>query len=52
MAYWKLATARRILILLLVLFWHPWLIVGVLIDVATLVALLWANWPSAELIGS
>lgn len=38
--------------LLLVLFWHPWLIVGVLIDIRILVALLWENWPSAELIGS
>jgi len=39
-------------LLLLVLFWHLWLIVGVLIDVGILVALLWANWPSVELIGS
>ena len=39
-------------LLLLVLFWHPWLIVGVLIDVGLLIALLWAKWPSIELIGS
>jgi hypothetical protein len=39
-------------LLLLVLFWHLWLIVGVLIDVGILVALLWENWPSVELIGS
>jgi hypothetical protein len=39
-------------LLLLILFWHTWLFVGVLIDVAILIALLWANWPSAELIGS
>jgi hypothetical protein len=39
-------------LLLLVLFWHLWLIVGVLIDIGILIALLWANWPSVELIGS
>jgi len=39
-------------LLLLVLFWHPWLIVGVLIDIVTLIALLWVNWPSVDLIGS
>ena len=39
-------------LLLLVLFWHSWLIVGMLIDVALLIALLWVNWPSLELIGS
>jgi hypothetical protein len=31
-------------LLLLVLFWHPWLILGVLIDVGLLVALLWLKW--------
>ena len=39
-------------LLLLVLFWHLWLVVGVLIDIGILVALLWANWPSVDLIGS
>ena len=39
-------------LLLLVLFWHLWLIVGVLLDFGILVALLWANWPSVDLIGS
>jgi hypothetical protein len=39
-------------LMLLILFWHLWLLVGVLIDIAVLVALLWLNWPSAELIGS
>jgi len=38
-------------LLLLVLFWHPWLIVGVLIDISILIALLWAKWPSVDLIG-
>ena len=39
-------------LLLLILFWHPWLMVGVLIDCALLIALLWAKWPSVSMIGS
>lgn len=39
-------------LLLLVLFWHPWLPVGVLIDIGALVALLLVNWPPIEVIGS
>ncbi len=39
-------------LLLLIVFWHPWLVVGVLIDIGILVALLWLDWPSVELIGS
>lgn len=31
-------------LLLLVLYWHPWLVLGVLIDVAFLLALLGARW--------
>jgi hypothetical protein len=31
-------------LLLLILFWHPWIVVGVLIDVGILIALLWAKW--------
>lgn len=38
-------------LLLLFLFWHPWLPVGVLINIATLVALLWAKWPPVDMIG-
>jgi hypothetical protein len=39
-------------LLLLILFWHPWLIVGVLIDIGILLALLWAKWPPVNMIGS
>ncbi len=39
-------------LLLLITFWHPWLTVGVLIDIVTLVALLVVNWPSVDLVGS
>ena len=38
-------------LLLLVLFWHPWIIVGALIDIGILIALLWVDWPSEELLG-
>ena len=36
----------------LVLFWHLWLIVGVLLDMSILVALLWVKWPPVDQIGS
>jgi hypothetical protein len=39
-------------LLLLIIFWHVWLIVGVLIDIVILVALLWVDWPPGDLIGS
>ena len=39
-------------LLLLILYWHPFLVAGVLLDIGILVALLWANWPPVELIGS
>ena len=39
-------------LVLLVVFWHPWLLVGVLIDIGILVLLLWAKWPPVDLIGS
>lgn len=38
-------------LILLVLFWHPWLILGVVIDIAILVSLLWINWPTSDLLG-
>jgi len=37
-------------LVLLVLFWHPWLIVGVLIDIGILVALLWVKWPPENIL--
>lgn len=39
-------------LLLLVLFWHTWLIVGVLIDIGVFIALLWAKWPTPDQIGA
>lgn len=39
-------------LLLLILFWHKWLIIGVLIDCSILIALLWVSWPSKDVIGS
>jgi hypothetical protein len=43
---WQTVTvlSASLSLLLLFLFWHPWLILGVLIDVGLLVALLWLNW--------
>jgi len=39
-------------LLLLITFWHPWLPVGVLIDIGTLGTLLVLNWPPVDLVGS
>ncbi len=39
-------------LLLIVLYWHPWFVVGPLLDVGILVALLWAHWPPETLVGS
>ncbi len=39
-------------LILLILFWHPWLPVGMLINIGTLIALVWAKWPPVDLIGS
>ena len=39
-------------LLLLILFWHRWFPVGVLIDIAILAALLLLKWPPVEMIGS
>lgn len=38
-------------LLLLVLFWHTWLILGVLIDLAIIISLQWAKWPPAGMLG-
>ena len=53
-AIWRTVAiiSAGISLLLLIAFWHPWLPVGVLINIVTLVALLFTNWPSADLIGS
>jgi hypothetical protein len=39
-------------LLLLILFWHSWLPVGVAINVVVLIALILLKWPSADLIGA
>ena len=52
-AVWRTAAiiSTALSLLLLILFWHPWLVVGVLIDIGILVALLWADWPPADMLG-
>jgi hypothetical protein len=44
-------TSASISLVLLITFWHPWLPVGVLIDIGTLVALIVLKWPSIDIIG-
>ena len=51
-AIWRTVSvlSAGVSLLLLIIFWHPWLPVGVLIDIGTLGALLVLNWPSIDLI--
>ncbi len=44
---WRLSAAFSsvISLVLLVLFWHPWLPVGILIDLAALAVILWNKFP-------
>lgn len=53
-AWWRpLAIAMAgISIVLLALFWHKWLVVGPVLDMAILVSLIFFKWPSASTIGS
>jgi type IV secretory pathway VirB6-like protein len=39
-------------LIMLLLYLHPFFIIGILLDVAILVALLWAKWPPEILIGA
>jgi len=39
-------------LLLLTLFWHPWLPVGVASDLGVLIALIVFHWPTVEIMGS
>ena len=39
-------------LVMLVLYLHPFYIVGILFDIAILVSLLWAKWPPESLIGA
>jgi hypothetical protein len=40
--------SAAISLLLLILFWHRWLVVGILIDLVILAELLWINWLPAS----
>ena len=39
-------------LIMLLLYLHPFFIIGILLDIAILVALLWAKWPPEILIGA
>jgi hypothetical protein len=53
-AIWRTSAvvSAGISLLLLLLFWHRWLPVGVLINLGVLIALLWLKWPPAAMMGS
>lgn len=52
--WWRtLAVVSSIVSLLVLgLLWNRGLVVGIAVDVAILIALLWAHWPSASQVGS
>ncbi len=54
LAWWRIAAVVSALISLvqLGLFFHRWLVLGLVIDVAVIAALMWVGWPPAALIGS
>jgi len=37
-------------LLLLGVFWHPWLVIGVVLDLGILISLLWVHWPPQSMI--
>ena len=43
------ALSAGLSLMLLVLYWHPWLVVGALLDVAVLAVLAWPRWPEIAL---
>jgi hypothetical protein len=43
------AVSAVISLLMLALYWHPWLVIGVLLDLAVLGALVWPRWPGLNL---
>jgi hypothetical protein len=53
-AWWQPLTVASAFasLLLLLLFWHTWLILGVVIDLALLIALLWLRWQPFNAVGA
>jgi len=50
--WWRALTAAAAAggLVLLILFWHPWLLFGIALNAAILI-LLWEGWPSASALG-
>jgi hypothetical protein len=48
---WQAAAviAASLSLLLLVLYWHPWLVIGALLDLVLFGALVWPRWPTLDL---
>lgn len=43
------AVSAGLSLLLLALYWHPWLVVGALLDLAMLGIVVWPRWPALDL---
>ena len=52
--WWRpvVIVAAALSLLVLALFYRPGVSIGVLVDVGVLVALLWAHWPTPEIVGA
>jgi hypothetical protein len=51
---WRAITVESSVVsaLLIMLFWHPLLVIGVMVDAAILASPLWLQWPPPSLFGS
>ena len=51
---WRAITVESAVVstLLILLFWHPLLVIGVMVDIAILASPLWLQWPPPSLFGS
>ena len=53
-AIWRTVTVVSAIpsLLLLGVFWHPWLVIGAALDLGILISLLWAHWPPQSMLDS
>ena len=53
-SWWRplAAAGAGVSLLLFVMYAHPFYVIGIAADIAILVILLWAKWPSPEVLGS
>jgi len=52
--WWRPATvaAASVSLVLMALYFHPWLILGIGLNAGLIAAILWLDWPSKALVGA